>query len=185
MPNSTQTAADQVSRSLPSDLDRRLTLTPPLSGVRPVGEVDGAWLSFSDDLDYEGPELIEALTQRLGPIDRILYCLDEWRTAPRRITVAGRSTHLDGYRHQPPHTLGALTVDGDRVVLVVVPPLMSEPAAQVVLHNAGERGNSETVEQLLGLTLTDVPPFTDPVVSGNRWESEGGAALSSEFEEIQ
>lgn len=146
---------DRVGRSLPSDSDRRLTLTPPNENDWETGEVDGAWLSYSDDLDYEAPDLVAALSRRLGPIDRVLYRLDEWQKAPRRVTVGARSIHLDGYRFQPHHTLGVRTRDGDSVTLLVVPPLMSGLAAQVVLHGAGERGNTETVQQLLGLTLTD------------------------------
>jgi len=184
MTTNTSTATDRVDYSLPSDIDRRLTLTPPDLSVRAVGEVDGAWLSFSDDLDYEAPELVAALTQRLGPVDRVLYRLDEWQKAPRRVHAGGRSVHLDGYRFQPVHTLGVRTVDGARVVLLVVPPLMSESAAQVVLHSAGANGNAETVQQLLGLTLTDVPPFTDPIVSQQRWDSDGGAVVTAVSGEV-
>ncbi|WP_143536619.1 DUF5994 family protein [Rhodococcus sp. 05-2254-6] len=155
MTRATSSATDQARYSLPSDSDRRLTLTPPDPTVRSAGEVDGAWLSISDDLDFEAPDLVAALTRRLGPIDRVLYRLDEWQKAPRRVTVGARRIHLDGYRFQPHHTLGVRTRDGDSVTLLVVPPLMSGPAAQVLLHSAGERGNTETVQQLLGLTLTD------------------------------
>ncbi|OZC41524.1 hypothetical protein CH286_26395 [Rhodococcus sp. WWJCD1] len=159
MTNGTPSGNDRADYSLPSDSDRRLTLTAPDSSVGSSGEVDGAWLSFSDDLDYEAPDLVAALTERLGPIDRVLYRLDEWQKAPRRVTVGARSIHLDGYRFQPHHTLGVRTRDGDNVTLLVIPPLMSAPAAQVVLRSAGERGNTETVQQLLGLTLVD--PATD------------------------
>ncbi|MDJ0468252.1 DUF5994 family protein [Rhodococcoides fascians] len=163
-------------RALPSDPDRRLILTVPGPGTPSAGEVDGGWRSYSDDLEYELPELVAALTRLLGPIDRVLYRLDEWQHAPRRVMVGSRSVRLDGYRSQPAHTLGVRSLDGIRLALLVIPKKLSEPAAQVVLRCAGEYGNTESVQQLLGLTLTDVAPFTDPVVAAQRWDSDGGAA---------
>ena len=74
MTGATSSDTDQARYSLPSDSDRRLTLTPPDPTVRSAGEVDGAWLSVSDDLDFEAPELVAALARRLGLLPRDRWC---------------------------------------------------------------------------------------------------------------
>src|SRR3954466_2822784 len=80
----------------------RLRLKPKASHS---GFVDGAWWPQSDDLTAELPDLLAVLSVRLGRIDRVLYNLSEWATAPPKLVTGGRAVKLDGYRRQPVNTL--------------------------------------------------------------------------------
>jgi hypothetical protein len=55
---------------------------------------------------------------------------------------------LEGYRHQPAHTVDVRGA-GQRLTLLVAPPEASAPTAHVVLMAAGRRGNTDDVDTLL------------------------------------
>jgi Family of unknown function (DUF5994) len=78
----------------PPDYTPRLRLKPkaPRSGY-----VDGAWWPWSDDLTSELPDLLAVLSVRLGRIERVMYNLGEWATAPAKATLGERVVRLDGY----------------------------------------------------------------------------------------
>src|ERR1700739_2270771 len=83
----------------------RLRLKPkaPRSGY-----VDGAWWPHSDDLTAELPDLLAVLSVRLGAIGRVIYGLNEWAKAPRKLATDGRTVRLDGYPPQPINTVEVL-----------------------------------------------------------------------------
>lgn len=62
----------------------RLRLKPkaPQSGY-----VDGAWWPHSADLAAELPDLLSALSVRLGPIGRVIYNSNEWPTPPAKLAT--------------------------------------------------------------------------------------------------
>ena len=77
-----------------------------------TGYVDGAWWPHSDDLKAQLPDLLAVLSVRLGPIDRVLFNVNEWAkstaethhrrasgTARRISTSAGQ--HRRSHRSQP------------------------------------------------------------------------------------
>ncbi|WP_405485780.1 DUF5994 family protein [Nocardia sp. NBC_00511] len=84
---------------------------------------DGFWWPHSRDLTTELPDLLTSLTPRLGPIQRVIYHLDEWEPAPRKLEFAGRRVRLDGYRNLPARLLEVHGVDiGARLVLRIITP---------------------------------------------------------------
>ncbi|MFB8003871.1 DUF5994 family protein [Nocardia sp. NPDC056000] len=100
---------------------------------------DGSWWPHGRDLSAELPELLAMLTPRLGPIHRVIYNLDEWDTAPRKLAFGGRQVRLDGYRHLPARTLEILGVDiGARLALRVI-----ASQADSELSGAQQRWESE------------------------------------------
>src|ERR1700757_2739131 len=95
-------------RHTPPGHTPRLRLKPkaPRSGY-----VDGAWWPHTDDLTAELPDLLAVLSVRLGRIDRVLYKLNAWAKAPRKLVTGGRAVRLDGYRLQSINTIVILGLD--------------------------------------------------------------------------
>jgi Family of unknown function (DUF5994) len=122
----------------------RLKRHAPMSGF-----VDGAWWPHTDDLPTELPDLLSVLSVRLGPIARVMYNLDEWSTAPRRLTIGGSTVRLDGYRRQPSNTLEVLDGLGKRIVLLVVPSQTDPESAHSILMAAAATDDATSVHSLL------------------------------------
>ena len=127
----------------------RLKRKAPISGF-----VDGAWWPHGDDLPTELPDLLSVLSVRLGPIARVMYNLGEWAPAPRRATMAGGLVRLDGYHRQSPNTVEVLDARGNRIVLLVVPPLTDPELAHSIVMAAAATEDATTVESLLAGTRT-------------------------------
>jgi hypothetical protein len=127
----------------------RLRLKPkaPQSGF-----VDGAWWPQSDDLAAELPDLLAVLTVRLGEIGRVIYKLDEWSTAPRKLAAGGRTVRLDGYRIQPVNTIEVLGLNRKRIVLLVVSPNADSDQAHAIMMTAAGPDNALTVNSLLNIS---------------------------------
>ncbi|MFJ4651187.1 DUF5994 family protein [Nocardia sp. NPDC088792] len=83
----------------------------------------GSWRPYSRDLAGELPGLLAAVAPGLGPIYRVVYHLDEWEAAPRKLEFGGRRVRLDGYRNMAMHTLEILgVVIGARLKLRILNP---------------------------------------------------------------
>ncbi|MGW0057355.1 DUF5994 family protein [Nocardia nova] len=67
--------------------------------------IDGAWWPRSTDLATELPELLAALTTRLGRVDRIVYDPGRWSPPPRQVTVAEHSISREPYRFRLRNTM--------------------------------------------------------------------------------
>ena len=130
----------------PPDYTPRLRLKPkaPRSGY-----VDGAWWPWSDDLTSELPDLLAVLSVRLGRIERVMYNLGEWATAPAKAMLGERVVRLDGYRRQPINTLEVLGVNRDKIVLLVVPPNTNSDQAHATMMAAAAPNNDSSTERLL------------------------------------
>jgi len=122
----------------------RLKRKAPVSG-----HVDGAWWPHSDVLMTELPDLLSVLSVRLGVVARVMYNIDEWKPAPRRMDNAGRTIGLDGYHRQPANTLEVLDARGNRIVLLVVPADTDPDRAHAILMAAATADDATTVESLL------------------------------------
>jgi hypothetical protein len=141
-----QAPTDAAPHYTPPERTPRLRLKPkaPQSGY-----VDGAWWPRSDDLAAELPDLLAVLSVRLGPIDRVMYNLNEWAKASPRLATGGRRVRLDGYRRQPTSTLEVLGLNRNKIVLLVVPPNADPDQAHATLMTAAAPSNHETVDGLL------------------------------------
>jgi SAM-dependent methyltransferase len=143
-------AAGSALHHAPSVHPPRLRLKPeaPLSGY-----VDGAWWPRSDDLTTEVSGLLAVLSARLGQIGRMLYNLDEWVRAPRKLAAEGRTVRLDGYRRQPVNTVEVVGLDRNRIVLLVVPPHTRPDQAHATMMAAATPNNACTVDNLLAVSV--------------------------------
>jgi hypothetical protein len=130
----------------PPDFTPRLRLKPkaPRSGY-----VDGAWWPWSDDLTSELPDLLAVLSVRLGRIERVMYNLGEWATAPAKAMLGERVVRLDGYRRQPINTLEVRGVNRDRILLLVVPPTTDSDQAHATMMSAATPNNDSSTAGLL------------------------------------
>ena len=121
---------DTVRRPTPPEHTPRLRLKPKAPHT---GYVDGAWWPHSDDLVNELPDLLAVLGVRLGTVDRVLYKVADWATAPAELVTDDGAVRLDGYRLQPPNTIEVLGRGGNRAVLLVVPPHTGPDRAHATL----------------------------------------------------
>jgi hypothetical protein len=86
---------------------------------------------------------------RLGPIDRVIYKLEEWQLAPRRTTIDDRAIRLAGYHRQPSDTVEVQGVNRKRVILAVVSPTSEETQAHDAMMAAASPDNVSSVADLL------------------------------------
>jgi len=121
------------------------------------------------------PDLLAVLSVRLGRIDRVLYKLSDWSKAPTKLATGGRAVRLDGYRLQPPNTIEVLGLNGNRIVLLVVPSHTDPDRAHATLVAAAAPDNDSTVDGLLMISLRDRESRTQRAAAQERWDSEGGA----------
>jgi hypothetical protein len=140
-------------RQTPPERTPRLRLKPkaPLSGY-----VDGAWWPHSDDLAAELPDLLAVLSVRLGPIDRVIYSLNEWAKAPKKLATDGRTVRLDGYRLQPVNTVEVLGLNCKKIVLLVVSPQADPDQAHAIMMTAAGPNNALTVNSLLTINAEEL-----------------------------
>ena len=127
----------------------RLSVNSAASGI--TGEVDGAWWPRSRDLVGELGDLLPALTERLGHIERVSYRLTEWDPAARRVDIGGARIRLAGFRSQAAHTVDVLA-ERNRVTLLVIPPDTAAELASSAMETAGTDGDASTVVDLLPAT---------------------------------
>jgi Family of unknown function (DUF5994) len=133
------------SERTPPEHTPRLRLKPK---APTTGYVDGAWWPYSDDLPTEIPDLLAVLSVRLGPIDRVIYNLTEWASAPRKLPIDGRMVRLAGYHRQPVNTVEVLG-DRSKIVLLVVPARSEPDRAHDIMMAAAARSNASTTDLLL------------------------------------
>jgi hypothetical protein len=116
---------------------------------RTSGYVDGAWWPHSDDLTAQLPDLLAVLSVRLGPIERVMFNVNEWAKYPVKLSTGGRAVRLDGYLHQPVNTVEVIGVNRSRIALLVVPPNSDPDEAHATLMAAAILGDASTVDGLL------------------------------------
>jgi len=141
--HSSQTAA-KSEYALPEHTPRlRLKPKAPTTGY-----VDGAWWPHSDDLLIELPDLLAVLSVRLGRIDRVIYNLTEWASAPAKLPIDGRVVRLAGYYRQPVNTVEVLG-NRNKIVLLVVPARSDPDRAHDTMMAAAAPNNASTIDCLL------------------------------------
>jgi hypothetical protein len=113
------------------------------------GHVDGAWWPHSDDLNAELPDLLAVLSVRLGPIDRVLFDVDEWAKPTPKLFAGGRAVRLDGTPRRPAGTVEVVGLADGRITLLVVPPNSEPDGAHDALMAAATASDDSTVDALL------------------------------------
>lgn len=156
----------------PPEHTPRLRLKPKAPHT---GYVDGAWWPHSADLTTELPELLAVLSVRLGPIDRVLYKLSDWAKARTKLATGGHEVRLDGFRLQSPNTVEVLGLNGNRIVLLVVPPHTEPDRAHAAMMAAAAPDDDSTVDGLLMISLRDRESLTQRAAAQERWDSESGS----------
>jgi hypothetical protein len=139
-------------KQTPPENTPRLRLKPKAPGT--TGYVDGAWWPHSNDLLRELPDLLAVLSVRLGAIDRVIYNLTEWATAPKKLPIDGHMVRLAGYYRQPVNTIELLGASGKQVVLLVIPPETDPDRAHDAMMAASKRDDATTIDGLLGPRAT-------------------------------
>jgi hypothetical protein len=137
---------DVTRRHAPPVHTPRLRLKPKATRT---GYVDGAWWPRSDDLTAELPDLLAVLSVRLGPIGCVVYKLDEWAKAPKKLACDGRTVRLNGYQVHPICTLEVLGLNRKKTVLLVVSPQADPAQANGIMMAAAGPNNALTVSSLL------------------------------------
>ncbi|WP_370962511.1 DUF5994 family protein [Amycolatopsis sp. cg9] len=134
-----------------------------INSAKPAtGPFDGAWWPASRDLATELPALLDAMTARVGQIDRVTYHLADWPVPDRRLPFGDGVVRLEGFRSQ---AAGSLTVIGwnrNRMTLRVVPPETEPGTAKRTLAEAAAEG-------------TPAPAPTTPPTGGVRERSTPSA----------
>jgi hypothetical protein len=137
LPEHTSSAPAQPSNRLH---EPAATHRPPRLRLKPEDRhsdyIDGAWWPRSTDLATELPELLAALTTRLGRVDRIVYDPDSWTPPPRQVTVAEQSISLEPYRFQLRNTMYVVGSNSAVTVLRVILPSTDRRTAHSAMVDA-------------------------------------------------
>lgn len=142
-------AAAAPQRTMPEHTPRlRLKPKAPRSGF-----VDGAWWPHGYDLNSELPDLLAVLSVRLGPIDRVLFNINEWSKPTPKLLSGGRAVRLDGHQRQPVNTVEVVGADDARITLLVVPPDSDPEGAHDALMAAAAPSYESPVDALLVNTV--------------------------------
>jgi hypothetical protein len=140
-----------TSPSTPTEADPD-ALRAELKPAGPVGGyVDGAWWPHSRVLATELPALFTLAADRVGPVARVAFHLDDWDAdAPRKLHNHAMRVPLEGFHATDPHLLALTGRSGRRLLLLVIPPDTAPDTAQRALHDAAESGNVQSTKALLG-----------------------------------
>lgn len=112
-----------------------------------LGAHDGAWWPRSRHLAAELPALITAVTESVGPIERVGLDAAAWDEVPGRMTVDDRIVHIDWFPAGD-DTVILTRGDHDHFVLLVVPPDTDPAAAQAAMAAAVLAGASDSARQI-------------------------------------
>jgi hypothetical protein len=100
--------------------------------------LDGAWWPRSTQLAAELPDLVEALSDRLGEVAVVGYHRNAWTQTPPQMQIADATVQLQGFTSDEPASVILIGRDGRRVTLLVIPPGASEAVARDEFDVASE-----------------------------------------------
>jgi hypothetical protein len=124
----------------------RLQLKPAVGG----GYVDGAWWPRSRDAGVGFADLITAVRDQVGQVERISYPLgDGWEVTHRKLVVDGRLVRLEGFHAMPAHTLALIGTQQRRLTLLVIAPDTPRDTAATALKTAANPGDPTSPEDIL------------------------------------
>ncbi len=129
-------------RMVEMDYETRLRLTP----ARAASEhFDGAWWPRSRHLVGELPELVAAVSDRLGQVVLVGYRRNGWDEAPPLVEIDGRTIELLGFASHEPASVILIDDDGRHVTLRVLEPDIDEEVARRALETARGSADADAV----------------------------------------
>lgn len=127
--------------------DCRIRLRQPINRT---GTVDGAWWPRSADLAAELPALLDVFWTAGRDMTRVVYNLETWGGAPRKLVLAGKQIHVSGYHYGNPLLMTVMNPwQTDSADLLVIPWDTSPETAERLLATAAESGSTLTAQQML------------------------------------
>jgi hypothetical protein len=123
----------QAAHGAKTHSEPRLHLNP---GQRGPCFVDGSWWPRSTDLTTELPNLVTALSARLGQLVMVGYHLNAWAQTPSQIQIDGRTVHLQSFTADQPATVILIDDAGRCVTLLITTPNATEQRAHEDMHTA-------------------------------------------------
>jgi hypothetical protein len=103
--------------------------------------LDGGWWPRSWQPIEELPGLVLALTDRFGPIRRLMLGSALWDARFRSIDVGARVVRVGWFASVDPGLVVATTERGDQIDLLVVPPETAADDAQAAMAAAADPAN--------------------------------------------
>ena len=142
---------------------------------RSCGFMQGAWWPRSTRLAAELPSLLEALSLRLGTIDRVRYHQRDWSPTPPSIKHQGANVILDASQDSP----NVITVFGKqlgRLALLVVPADTDADAddAYAAMATAASVGDASTPDRLLGFSARSARDRHHARIALQQWDCAMG-----------
>jgi hypothetical protein len=139
--------------------------------------MDAGWWPRSWDPVAELPGLVVALSDRYGPIRRVMLNSVMWKGDFRRLAFATAVIRVGWFASLDAAVLIATTDTGDQLDILVVPPDTAPGAADRAMTAAVDSTDMRRApERLAAFTA----PAADPTdTSGEVWDSEGGRISTS------
>ncbi|RDI66916.1 DUF5994 family protein [Nocardia pseudobrasiliensis] len=97
------------------------------------GYLDGAWWPRTGKLIAELPDLLAALTVRVGTAQRVVYDSASWSRVPRQLTIGDHAVRLDAYPFELGNTMYVYGNMGNMIVLRVIAFTTAPDAAHSAL----------------------------------------------------
>ncbi|MET8327552.1 DUF5994 family protein [Streptomyces sp. NPDC005181] len=136
--------ADTSSRPIvPGVAVLRMEMTPNREGT-----FDGAWWPRTRHVASQLPDLIDALTARLGPVARVGLDASAWDDAPGHLVIKGRTVRID-WSAVDDSTMIVTRGHQDHFSFLVIPSQATAAAARAAMAMAVQDGNSASAEQIL------------------------------------
>jgi hypothetical protein len=150
----------------------------PVRASRAV--LDGGWWPRSADPVAELPGLVLVLSERYGPVHRLMLNRNSWDAWPRRLAVGARVVRIGWFTSVDPALAIATTERGDQLDLLVVAPDVAEALAQRAMAQAADPTGTVRAPDILAAILA--PPARPPTGALGRntdpdavWDNEGGS----------
>ncbi|ARX85281.1 MULTISPECIES: DUF5994 family protein [Streptomyces] len=115
------------------------------------GTFDGAWWPRSRDLEGQLPDLIRALTERLGPLARIGLDASAWDVHTRHVIVDGHMVRID-WSAVDDNTMLITRGRQDIFSFLMLPPQTDATAARAAMAMAVQDGNGASAAEILAVT---------------------------------
>lgn len=114
----------------------RLRLADPAAG-RPL---DGGWWPHSRQLLVELADLVDNFPPERGRIVRATFSPPDWDDAPNRVPISRGYVQVGSAPKDDTHVIVLRTSERQELVLLVVPPDMSEAQGEAALQAAVSTG---------------------------------------------